>query len=194
MLSLPTEKQAARAALRAVRKNLTDEYKRQSSSSICAHLLEVIEMLGADCVLLFAPIGGEPDVMPLAEMLLSNGTNVFFPVSLTENIQLEFYRITSISELSIGAYGIREPSRGLPIFHSSKNAVCIVPALAFDRRGMRLGYGKGYYDRFLSTFEGKSIGAVYSKLLFDRLPTDRYDVPVNMIITEGGTVLPNETA
>lgn len=194
MLSLPTDKAAARAVLRRARKELTDAYRRQSSLSLCSHALEAITVTGAESVLLFAPIGDEPDILPLAKELLGRGASVFFPVSLTEETKLEFHRVTELSELCVGAYGIREPSRELPLFRDSESAVCIVPALAFDRRGMRIGYGKGYYDRFLSTFGGKRFGVVYSQMLFDKLPADKYDIPVDMIITEGGTVLPDETA
>lgn len=189
MLSLPTEKSAARAVLRKMRKELTDEYRRQSSALICAVAPKVIADIGADSVLLFAPIGDEPNIMPLAEELLGRGVSVFFPVSLTETRRLEFHRVTALSELCLGAYEIREPSRKLPGFENGENSVCVVPALAFDRQGMRIGYGKGYYDRFLSTFKGKSMGAVYSQLLFDRLPADKHDVPVDMIITEGGVYI-----
>lgn len=141
---------------------------------------------------MFSPIGKEPDIAPLARELTARGITVAFPVSYTDNVHLEFFTVSDLSQLCDGAYGIKEPPQNAPRAVCTEHTVCIVPALSFDRRGMRIGYGKGYYDRFLADFEGLSVGVVFSELLSDSVPCDGYDIPVDMIITEGGLILPDE--
>ncbi|MBP3370790.1 MAG: hypothetical protein J6L85_08565 [Clostridia bacterium] len=70
----------------------------------------------------------------------------------------------------------------------SSNTICIVPALAIDRDGYRLGYGKGYYDRFLCDFEGVSIVPIHSSLVCERLPRNNTDIQVKIIVTETGAI------
>ena len=90
----------------------------------------------------------------------------------------------SLNDLREGMYGIREPDEALPCSEITENTVCIVPGLAFTPDGGRLGYGGGYYDRFLSDYSGTSIGLCYSELLFDSLPSEEYDIAVDIIITD----------
>ena len=192
MLSLPIDKVAARALLKQKRRTLTDSYLTESNSKICEHLLREILAHVADTVLTFSPIGNEPDLDPLARELMARDIAVAFPVSCTNDTHLEFFTVSDLSELRDGAYGIKEPSQNAPRAVCTRRTVCIVPALSFDKRGMRIGYGKGYYDRFLSEFEGLSIGVVFSEMLSDTVPHDEHDIPVDMIITEGGVILPHE--
>ena len=87
--------------------------------------------------------------------------------------------------LKNGLYGVLEPdpSRSRPAL-SGGNALCIVPGLGFDSKGYRLGYGKGYYDRFLSGFHGITVGLCYSACTKWMLPHGYYDRPVDILITE----------
>ena len=97
----------------------------------------------------------------------------------------------TLDELERGAYSIPEPRADAEVFSHRRHALCIVPALAFDRRGFRLGYGGGYYDKFLKEFDGVSLGVTYDALIADKLPTGVYDVPVDVIITERRSIIPN---
>ena len=86
--------------------------------------------------------------------------------------------------LSPAKFGLFEPNNTCPILIPDEKTLCIVPAIAFDENGDRLGYGKGFYDRFLSNFNGASIGLTCSDLLVKQLPTDPHDTPVKIVITE----------
>ena len=91
---------------------------------------------------------------------------------------MTFYYVSSEDELEAGAYGIREPRAGLPSVPESeyKGSVCIVPGLVFDREGYRVGYGGGYYDRFLANYTGDAIAPVRDGFLYDgALPRDEFD-------------------
>ncbi len=81
-------------------------------------------------------------------------------------------------------YGISEPHEYACEYENSSDTLCIVPAICFDKRGFRLGYGKGYYDRFLSTFEGLAIGVVMDEFMVEYLPTLPTDIRVKKIISD----------
>lgn len=86
--------------------------------------------------------------------------------------------------LSPAKFGLFEPNNTCPILIPDEKTLCIVPAIAFDENGNRLGYGKGFYDRFLSNFKGASVGLTCSDLIVKQLPTDPHDTPVKIVITE----------
>ena len=98
---------------------------------------------------------------------------------------MEFFFINSLDELQPGAFGVLEPD---PSIHEKladlSSGLCLVPAFSYDWQGYRLGYGKGYYDRFLSRFGGDIIGICYSDCVQRSLPHGRFDRPVDLLVTE----------
>jgi 5-formyltetrahydrofolate cyclo-ligase len=120
------------------------------------------------------------------EKALKLKKSIAFPISLTDSLTLDFRTVSSLDELESGAYGIKEPREDSPKAILSERTLCVVPALAFDKQGFRLGYGKGYYDRFLKNFQGVSIGLCKDDFLADSLPTDKNDIPVDILITDTG--------
>ncbi|MDD9150771.1 5-formyltetrahydrofolate cyclo-ligase [Sporolactobacillus sp. CQH2019] len=99
--------------------------------------------------------------------------------------QLTFYRLESFDQLKIGYFGLMEPEPGKAIKMDKKSLdLVIVPGVVFDRRGYRIGYGGGYYDRFLQNFSGETVSLLLEIQLFDRLPEEGHDQRVDMLITE----------
>ena len=147
-------------------------------------LLSLPQVQNAKTVLTFYPVGSEPAILPIAEAALTLGKRVAFPLCHPEGPFMTFHSVDSLDALTNGSYGIPEPDGISPAVSELEDAICIVPALAFDENGYRLGYGKGYYDRFLSSFDGVSVGLVFSSLLLCNLPRDEYDEKVDIIITE----------
>lgn len=187
------DKSALRTFFREKRRRLTETYATAAAEMLRQNAEElVLRYKDVRTVLAFCPVKGEPDILPLADALLRKGYNVAFPISHTETLTLEFKYVKDISELAAGAYGIPEPPRTAPTVTEFSDALCLVPALAFDRRGMRIGYGKGYYDRFLAHFCGKSVGTAFSEFVTDELPAGATDISVDIIITEKGVLIPNE--
>ena len=170
------------------RLSISESERQAASHRLCGGIFELEEFRSADTVLLFYPSRNEPDLLPLAQIALDMGKSVAFPISLTSTCTLAFRCVSSLDELSRGTYGIYEPSIDAPAPLLSEKTLCVVPALAFDGSGYRLGYGKGYYDRFLADFNGISVGAAYDGFLCPSLPTDRTDIPVDIIITETGVI------
>ncbi|MBE6535866.1 MAG: 5-formyltetrahydrofolate cyclo-ligase [Ruminococcaceae bacterium] len=194
MLSLQTDNKAeARRVLLERRKQTSACEHAAKSEQTCDVAEKLIDEIGARTVLSFFPVRGEPDILPLAKRLLEKGITVAFPISHKEDVRLEFRAISALDDLKLGTYKICEPiesTQTLSVFEN--DTVCLVPALSFDMRGMRLGYGMGYYDRFLQGFCGISVGIAFSDFLVEDLPAEDTDIPVTKIITEGGVVVPDE--
>ena len=140
----------------------------------------------------YYPLKNEVDIRPALEKLLKKeGRRVYLPRCVKGSQGLmDYYEISSLSDLEEGSFGVMEPKAECRIEKDfSQNTVCIVPAIAYDKEGHRIGYGKGYYDRFLRGFKGTKIGVVFSELVFDCLPRGKYDNAVDIIITEKGVVI-----
>ena len=158
------------------------------STRLCEEISASEAFKEADTVLLYASTRGEPNLSPLAKLALKCKNSVAFPISKTDTCTLDFREIKSLNDLSEGAYKILEPSLTAPRAAITERTLCIVPALAVDKNGFRLGYGKGYYDRFLKSFIGYSVCAISSAHIVLSLPKDSNDVPVDDIITETGVI------
>ena len=105
---------------------------------------------------------------------------------------MDFCFVTGESDLVAGSFGLMEPKEDCPLFdprHPCKGVLMAVPGLSFDRGGYRLGYGKGYYDRYLEGREITTAGLVYADFVAQSLPRGRFDLPVHMIVTEKGVTL-----
>lgn len=192
MNMLKKEKDDIRKKYINKRNSLDPEKKSKRDIKICKSALAGYRF--ADCVLMYAPTGSEPDIMPIAEDALKKGKKVAFPRCDTEKHTMKYHFITSVDELEPDAYGIREPSASLPIYdpESHMSAICLVPALVYDRRGCRLGYGKGFYDRYLSSFKGNVIGIIYSDFILPKVPRGRFDIKINVLLTEKGVTVTSE--
>lgn len=186
------QKATLRKAFLQQRSEMVEDEHTRVSEALVAALAKHPDFLKAQTILLYYPIRKELSILPLAEKAFSLGKAVAFPISDPKTCTLSFHRVSSLSELSEGTYGIPEPRLDAPVFDNNSLTLCVVPALSFDRCGYRLGYGKGYYDRFLTTFRGKSVGLVPSSFLSDSLPHDNYDKRVDLIFTERGELIPDE--
>lgn len=144
----------------------------------------------------FMPLETEPDIVPIIENYMKMGKNCYLP-KVIDDKNMKFFLLDNLQtlekQLEIGCFGIREPKIFLPEMNCSC-LVIFVPALAFDLKFSRLGKGKGYYDKFLSSFKIKNnstgisnlykIGVCYDFQLFDNIPTDKFDIPMDAIVTE----------
>lgn len=171
------------------------ELKRKRDRKICNFATALASYRYADYVLLYAPTEEEIDIFSVAEDALSKGKKVAFPRCNKEDHTMTFHLITSVDELSVDSYGIREPSAQLPVFdveNCSEKMICFVPGLVYDKKGYRLGYGKGFYDRYLSSLKGNIIGVVYSDFILPTVPRGKFDISLNILLTEKGVVVTGE--
>lgn len=174
-----------RAKYRQFRERLSSEKKSTLDSAILERLGRLREYAEANTVFTYVSKSIEVDTVSVINKALSDGKKVAVPRCLPETHGMEFYEIQSWNQLESGYCGVLEPDpkKCAPV-KGTKDSVCIVPGLSFDSLGYRLGYGKGYYDRFLPGYKGVTIGLCYSGCIQWNLPHGYYDQPVDVLITE----------
>lgn len=169
--------------MRAKRRALTAEELDTYSARIRKSLFTLGCVKNAKTICTFISAFKEPDTISIMRRLWKTGCHVIVPISDTETNTLSLSYIDSMNGLTKGAYGILEPSA---VKNADENIIDIilVPGLAFDRNGGRIGFGKGYYDRLLTSSNAIKIGLCYDFQLSDKIPTENHDVPMDYIITE----------
>ena len=169
--------------MRAKRRALSKNTIKDASAEISTRFFALDAVKKAKSVCVFISSFNEPDTMEIIEQLWEDGKKVSAPVSDTETNTLSLFGIENAQELHKGAYGILEPSRERPVAESDIDIV-LVPGLAFDRRGGRMGFGAGYYDRLLTKTHAVKIGLCYDFQLLDNIPSEEHDISMDYIITE----------
>lgn len=159
-------------------------FKESKSEAICEKFLNSDIYKSSSNILLYSPIKSEVDIGFILNKALSDGKRVAFPLCLDKCGSMEFYYITSEEDLINGTFGIKEPRSNCEKASCDSLSVCLVPGIAFDLFGTRLGYGKGYYDRFLKGFCGISVGISYHDCTVYCLPKSEHDIKVNYLITD----------
>ena len=176
------EKKKLRAEYYEIRASVSD--KDAKSDAMYDYLIDSSFYNCADTVLLYWSTSSEVMTHKMINKALNDGKRLALPKCIDKNGNMLFYYIKSTEDLIDGMYGIKEPATDELADRFSETDICIVPGLSFDKDGYRLGYGKGYYDRFLQNFPGVAVGLCYEECRADSLPIDRYDKKVNYIITD----------
>ncbi len=178
------DKKLLRKELLQKRKNILQEKKVIFDIKISRQIIESDYFKNAEQVLIFASADDEFDTRYIIERCRMEYKRVFYPLCTDGNGNMKFLKVESVGDLKFGMYNILEPKSYCKEYKPKANDIVIVPCLSADKNGYRIGYGKGYYDRFLKDFNGISICPCYEALLMDKLPTDEYDIKVNVIVTE----------
>lgn len=188
MYEIKLAKERVRAVYMDRRRALPAEVRAARDDSICRRFLALVTYRYAEALLMYAPKGCEIDVSVIAERALSEGKLVAFPRCNPDRCTMDFHIVDDLGQLRKGAYGLYEPPADLPVYNprALRSAACIVPALVYDRGGFRLGYGKGYYDRYLASFTGVKVGLAYGEFILNRVPRGRFDIAVDVLVTEKG--------
>lgn len=175
------EKKALRVEYKALRNAVADIEAK--SDSIYKFLIDSDLYYDAKIVLLYWSVDSEVGTHKMIDKVLFDGKRLALPKCMDSNGNMLFYYVRSNDEIIDGMYGIKEPLENELYTVSDEPTLCLVPGLCYTRVGYRLGYGKGYYDRFLEKFGGISVGLCYDECLTDSLPIDGYDKKVDFIIT-----------
>jgi len=179
-----SDKQALRRELRARRKAIGHRDKQAWDAAINRAIVAHPRFQASEVLLGFVPIGTEPDIRPTLEEALRLGKALFLPCCNAETRVMTFRQVNALNELVPGAHRIPEPPPGNSQFAIHDSQLCLVPGLAFDAEGFRLGYGGGYYDRFLASFKGSTMGVCYEIMRQATLPREAHDLAVNVVIME----------
>lgn len=174
-----------RSGFKNKRSIMSEEVKFNMDSEIQSRFLTLRQYSACSTVFTYVSKDIEVDTFAIIRAAWANGKRVAVPKCIPNTRDMAFYYITKIEDLEPGAFGVMEPneSKCEKVTDYSKG-LCIVPGLSFDAEGYRLGYGKGYYDRFLAKFNGDTVGLCYSSCIKWKLPHGYYDRPVDMIVTD----------
>jgi len=190
---LRRQKQKARKLAFANRR--TQEHKDRLSRQIMARLMALPEYERAATVMFYVDVRSEVRTRPSLEVALSSGKQIVVPHCVGGD--LELFRLAAMEDLEIGTYGILEPTGRLLDLPDRKADVreldlILVPGVAFDRRGGRLGHGKGYYDKLLRNRRPDTplVALAFECQLFPEIPTEEHDVFMDKVITENGVYEP----
>jgi len=184
-------KQAVRAAMLARRSSQPDAERMALSRRIQKRILALPSVAQAREVLLYAPVRGEVDTDMLRDTLWKRGVRVLLPRCRPHEAGcLDLHRVTCVDELGSGKYGIPEPDPAVcELIEAAQPDVAIVPGVAFDRTGARLGMGGGFYDRLLARMpETAAIAPAFGFQLLDEVPSDTWDRRMHFIVTESETI------
>ncbi len=179
-------KKVLREKYKAMRRDMPDAVKRERDSQIFSRLINMEAYKKSKLILTYVSTDIEVDTMRFIEYALNDNKTVAVPRCIDGTRDMDFYIIKSLDDLEHGSFSVLEPipdkCRKLEIFD---NAFCIIPALVYDGYGYRLGYGKGYYDRFLSAHANMfRVGIAYCCCMVTKLIHGYFDVAVNAIVTE----------
>lgn len=173
------EKRELRKKIKELRMMLSAEEKLAAAEEVFARLEQSAAFALAEKILMYHSL---PDELPTIEFLKKWGKNKQFYLPRVNGVNLDILPYDQ-SRLELGAFHIEEP-QGDDLVDPDEIELIVVPAVAYDRRGNRLGRGKGFYDRLLASTRATKIGVGYDFQLVDLLPTEPHDVPMDFVITQ----------
>jgi len=178
-------KNELRAKYKNIRKNLGTVNKSTLDDRIFNRIISLNSYNKCETLLTFVSTEIEVDTQRLIEYSLKIGKKVAVPKCVSGTREMEFYLINSLEDLETATFSVLEPkTEKCKKLANFENSICIVPGLAYDLSGFRLGYGKGYYDRFLSNYSGENIGICYCSCTLNKLISGKFDKSVELLVTE----------
>ena len=176
-------KRELREKFSEIRGGIPTEVRTSKSREICRKFLSLSEYERAQTVMIYMSFRSEVETADIAQGVLQSGRRLVVPKCNIKTGEILPCEIKSLGELKAGEYGIAEPTK-IRLCGKDEIDIVAVPALAFDRDNFRLGYGGGYYDRFLKDFTGLSAGLCFSECMTDKLPRGRFDVRTDTVLTD----------
>lgn len=181
---MPFNKSDLRKRLLMRRRSRSPEERRRIDGDVFRQITSLEAYRQARTVFLYCSTDEEIDTRQLMEDAFCTGKQVCVPLCTDRHGEMEARKIRSAIDLIPGRYGIAEPLPDTPMVPPEEIDLCIVPCLSADLNGYRLGYGGGYYDRFLSQTPAKSAALCAECCLVPSLPAEPHDRPCNIIVTE----------
>jgi 5-formyltetrahydrofolate cyclo-ligase len=181
-------KKQMRSDMRGVLEQLSADQRHIASVAACQRVMALDVFKHAGALMLYLPMTGEIDVTGIAVRCFCEGKSVCVPKVDWKRRDMLPLEVDSLDDrvMEVDEHGVRSPRNGRPIPPEMIDLV-IVPGLAFDQRGMRLGRGGGYYDRFLARIRDNgatSVGIAFDQQIVDKVPTALHDLPVDKVITD----------
>jgi len=183
----PENKAGLREKLKKLRDQVDPGFAETASQGVWAFLSRLPEFHKAKGIGAFASTPGEINTYPILEGVLSTGKKLYLPKVAGNKTHFDYYAVPDFKNLTAGAFGILEPAGTRPAPWEEID-IALVPGLAFDLRGHRLGFGKGYYDRALPLLRKNAltVGLGYSFQIIEQIPDEAHDIPLKAILSEKG--------
>ena len=179
------EKKIIREEILKKRSQLSKEEHKEKSRELIDKLTNSCYYNNAKTIMTFISFSDEVDTHEFIKQAIKDGKTVTVPVTFPKTKELKPSIVKDFNELEPGYYNILTPKKEYIRYIEPKEIdLVIVPSVAYDREGYRVGYGGGYYDRFLAPLEVNTIGISFDMQLIDRAPRDQYDIAVEYICTE----------
>ncbi len=182
-MSVAASKHALRTQVRRVRKELAPEEVRSASARIQRRVADLAAFKTARVVGCYVALPHEVQTAKLMEKAWASGKKVCVPARETQGGDYRMAWLERGEATARGSYRIPQPAEFRPAPVRDIDLV-IVPAVAFDRRGRRLGHGGGHYDRLLAGCRGLKVGLAFEVQIVDSIPTEHLDIPVDLVVTE----------
>lgn len=177
-------KQDLRTRSKERRRNMKSEEKQLLDKAVADNVRRLKEYRPAKTILIYMSTPIEVDTIGIIKNAWADGKKVAVPRCIPDTRDMEFHYIENLESLSVGTFSVLEPDPSLPIVTDFSGCLMIVPGMHFDMKGYRIGYGKGYYDRYMVRFTGISAGICYSGELKPFLYHGRYDRHVHIVVTD----------
>ena len=176
-------KEELRIRLKAKITAMPDDYIALSDRGLARNVVSLDEFAAARNIFLYFSVEREPDTREIAKIALQMGKTVAFPLCFRGGL-MSARVVKDLNELHPAMLGIPAPPIDAPAIGPDDLDLIIVPALAYDEEGYRIGYGGGYYDRYLSGFQAHTVGLARERLMEVALPREPHDVAVERVVTE----------
>lgn len=183
---LLNKRQLRKSAI-ATLKNFSDEKRHAIEKRLREHLFTTDMWKAANTIGITVSQRFEWNTKPIIEVGWQQGKTMCVPKCIPQEKKLIFYRLDHFSQLEVVYSGLLEPKpEEATQIEKSHIDLLIVPGLLFDKKGFRVGFGGGYYDRFLTDFPNQTVSLMHSSQLVERVPSESFDIPVQQLITENG--------
>jgi len=179
------KKNELRKYYKNLRQSLTSDTVSEKSNIICGLFTESDLYKNAETVMLYSPIRNETDTRTIIKKAFEDGKRVVLPVTCGDDIYGVY--LTAGSVMAKGRFDVPEPQNAEKADKMDID-IAAVPGIAFDRKGGRIGFGKGYYDRFLKDIRAVKIALCYDFQIADSIDTETFDIKMEYIITESGVI------
>ncbi|MFD2369633.1 5-formyltetrahydrofolate cyclo-ligase [Brevibacillus sp. GCM10020057] len=185
------EKQQLRKRIIEERQQMPAAMRASYSAQACRHLAASERLAQARAIMAFHPFGAELDILPFVQEAMARGQEIWLPLTISSGRRIVPYRYEGPHMLKQGVYGIWEPDPALSVAADlDRLDAVLVPGVAFDRQGGRMGYGGGYYDRFLAGLVRRPllVGVAFAMQVVDAVPREPHDILLDGLVTESGFI------
>ncbi len=163
---------------------MSPELKKELDGRITRRVTSLHQYQSAKTLMIYASTAIEVDTFEIINRAFEDGKRVALPRCIEGTRNMEFHYIESIDDLERGTFNVLEPKESLPRVTDYSDVLMVVPALSLDSFGYRLGYGGGYYDRYLARYDFVTVGICYAEDYIYRMLHGRYDCPLGLIVTD----------